>query len=89
LCELVWVLSAVYEHPKDEIIAMIHAILLTRQFQFEDKASIELALEGYRRSKADFPDCLSGRGNRAMGSEATLSFDRRLKHIETFRGLIR
>lgn len=84
LCELVWILSAVYEHRKDEIVTMIEAVLLTGQFQFEDKSSIESALEDYKTSKADFPDCLIGRRSRAAGSESTLTFDRSLKNIETF-----
>jgi predicted nucleic-acid-binding protein len=84
LCELVWILSSVYEHSKEEIVNMIEAVLLTGQFQFEDKSSIELALEDYKKSKADFSDCLIGRCNRACGSETTLSFDRRLKNLETF-----
>lgn len=84
LCELVWILSSVYEHRKEEIVDMIEAVLLTGQFQLEDKSSIELALEDYKKSKADFSDCLIGRRNRACGSETTLSFDRRLKNVETF-----
>ena len=84
LCELVWVLTAVYRHRKDEIITVIEAILLTRQFQLEDKSSIQLALEDYKRSKTDFPNCLIGRRNQAVGSEVTLTFDRRLKQIDSF-----
>ena len=84
LCELVWILTSVYDHHKDEITATIQAILLTGQFQLEDKESIEAALEDYKKTKADFSDCLIGRRNRAAGSEQTLTFDRRLKNIETF-----
>jgi predicted nucleic-acid-binding protein len=43
-----------------------------------------LALDDYRTSKADFADCLIGRRNRAHGSKLTLSFDRRLKGLDTF-----
>ena len=84
LCELVWILSAVYAHHKEEIVTMIEAVLLTGQFHLDDKASIESALEDYKRSKADFADCLIGRRNRASGSEVTLTFDRKLKGLETF-----
>ena len=84
LCELVWILSSVYEHRKEELVNMIEAVLLTGQFQLEDKSSIELALEDYKKSKADFSDCLIGRRNRASGCKTTLSFDRRLKSLETF-----
>jgi predicted nucleic-acid-binding protein len=84
LCELVWILTAVYEHAKEDIATMIDTILHTGHFRLEDKPSIEAALEDYRRTKADFADCLIGRRNRAMGCESTLSFDRNLKAIETF-----
>src|SRR5262245_50812548 len=67
LCELVWILSSVYEHHKDQIISMIEAVLLTGQFELEDKTSIELALEDYKTSSADFADCLIGRRNQASG----------------------
>ena len=84
LCELVWILTAVYEHRKDEVVKMLETVLLTGQFQLEDKSSIEQALEDYKKSKADFPDCLIGRRNRTCGCETTLSFDRKLKAIDTF-----
>ena len=84
LCELVWILSSVYEHRKDEIVAIVEAVLLTGQFRLEDKPVIELALEDYRKSKADFADCLIGRRNQAGGCESTLTFDRKLKNIDAF-----
>ena len=84
LCELVWILSSVYNHSKQEIIDAIEAILLTGQFSIEDKPSVESALEDYKNSKADFADCLIGRRNQALGCEATLTFDRRLKAVNTF-----
>ena len=84
LCELVWILNAVYEHRKEEIVKMIESLLLTGQFQFEDKLSIELALDDYKMSKADFADCLIGRRNLAGGAAATLTFDRRLNSLDTF-----
>jgi predicted nucleic-acid-binding protein len=84
LSELVWVLTAVYEHRKDEIVNMLEAVLLTGQFEIEDKHSVESALEDYKNSKADFPDCLIGRRNHAAGCESTLTFDRTLKNIDAF-----
>jgi predicted nucleic-acid-binding protein len=84
LCELVWILSSVYEHRKEDIIRTIEAILLTGQFHLEDKASVESALEDYKKSKADFSDCLIGRRNRIFRAASTLTFDRRLKGLDTF-----
>jgi predicted nucleic-acid-binding protein len=87
LCELVWILSSVYNHSKQEIIDAIEAILLTGQFCIEDKPSVESALEDYKKSKADFADCLIGRRNQALGCEVTLTFDRRLKALNTIEVL--
>ena len=87
LCELVWILTSVYDHHKEEIVETVEAILFSEHFQLEDKASVQSALEDYRKSKADFADCLIGRRNRAVGCEATLSFDRRLKDVGAFEVL--
>jgi predicted nucleic-acid-binding protein len=84
LCELAWILTSVYEHSKEEIAGMMENILLTGHFELEDKPTIESALEDYKKSKADFADCLIGWRNVRRGCEATLTFDRRLKAIETF-----
>ena len=84
LCELVWILTSVYEHTKEEIVKTIAAVLLTGDFELEDKPAVEAALEDYKKSKADFADCLIGRRNAGFGCKATLTFDRRLKAIETF-----
>lgn len=84
LCELVWILVSVYQHRKEEIIQTVEAILLTGQFELEDKPSIELALEDYKKTKADFSDCVIGQRNRALGSDTTMTFDRRLKGMKTF-----
>ena len=87
LCELVWILESVYDHHKDEIIETVEAILFSEHFRLEDRAPVESALEDYKKSKADFADCLIGRRNRASGCEVTLSFDRRLKYLEAFEVL--
>jgi predicted nucleic-acid-binding protein len=84
LCELIWILISVYEHGKDEIVNMLDVILLTGQFQLEDKPSIEAAVDDYKNTKADYADCLIGRRNRSFGCQKTLSFDRNLKSLETF-----
>jgi predicted nucleic-acid-binding protein len=84
LCELAWILDSVYEHTKDEIATMIETVLHTAQIQLEDPASVEAALEDYRKSRAGFADCLIGRRNLALGCESTLSFDRNLRGVKTF-----
>jgi predicted nucleic-acid-binding protein len=84
LCELVWILTSVYDHPKEDIIRTLDAILLTGQFELEDKPSIKAAVEDYKSTKADFADCLIGRRNQALGCDSTLTFDRNLKGLAAF-----
>jgi predicted nucleic-acid-binding protein len=43
------------------------------------------ALTDFRRSTADFSDCLIGRRNRSVGAAETATFDRSLKGLEGFR----
>jgi predicted nucleic-acid-binding protein len=84
LCELAWILISVYEHSKEDFVHTLEMILRIGHFELEDKSSIELALDDYKNSKADFADCLIGRRNVRLGCETTLTFDRRLKSVETF-----
>jgi predicted nucleic-acid-binding protein len=48
-------------------------------------ASTRQALGDFRSSKADFSDALIGRISRSLGAKHTVTFDRDLKAVETFR----
>lgn len=85
LCELVWVLAAVYEYPRAEIARAIDQILATSQFEIERLDEARQALNDFRSTKADFSDALIGRINRSLGADHTVTFDRDLRSIETFR----
>lgn len=85
LCELVWVLETGYDFERTEIVATLEKILATAQFEIEDKDVALAALHDFRRTLADFSDCLIGRRNRAVGVAETVTFDRTLKGLEGFR----
>ncbi len=85
LCELVWVLETGYNFKRSEIATAIEKILATAQFEIEDKDLALSALQDFRRTLADFSDCLIGRRNRAVGVAETVTFDRTLKGLEGFR----
>jgi predicted nucleic-acid-binding protein len=87
LCELVWVLEAGYDFPRAEIAATLEKILATAQFDVEDKDMALAALDDFLASGADFSDCLIGRRNRAAGAVQTVTFDRGLRGLESFRVL--
>jgi len=85
LCELVWVLEAGYGFTRAEIGVTLEKILATAQFEIEGKDLALAALEDFRRSTADFSDCLVGRRNRAAGAGETVTFDKELRGLAGFR----
>jgi len=87
LCELVWVLETGYGFSRPEIASVLERILATAQFEVEAKDVTVIALHDFRRSAADFADCLIGRRNRAAGVSETLTFDRGLARLAGFRVL--
>jgi predicted nucleic-acid-binding protein len=85
LCELVWVLAAVYGYSREEIAQALEQMFTTAQFEIERLDEARQALGDFRSSKADFSDALIGRINRSLGAKHTVTFDRDLKAVETFR----
>jgi predicted nucleic-acid-binding protein len=87
LCELEWVLGSAYNYSRAEIARAIEQILATAQFEVERLDEARKALADFRTTKSDFSDALIGRINRSLGAEHTMTFDRDLKAIDTFRPL--
>lgn len=87
LCELVWVLRTAYDYSREEIGAALDQILATAEFDVDRLDDARQALNDFRSTKADFTDAFVGRMNRALGADHTVTFDRGLKPLETFRVL--
>lgn len=85
LCELVWVLGTAYDYSRVEIARALDQIFATAQFEIERLDEARQALGDFRATKADYSDALIGRINRSLGAEHTVTFDRDLKAVETFR----
>jgi predicted nucleic-acid-binding protein len=85
LCELVWVLGTAYSYSREEIARALEQIFATAQFEVERLDEARQALGDFRSTKADFSDALIGRINRSLGADHTVTFDRDLKAVETFR----
>lgn len=64
LCELVWVLETAYDFSRKDIIEILEHVIMTRQFEVESHDVVWLAIQDYRKHKADFSDCLIGRKNK-------------------------
>ena len=79
VCETVWVLESAYGYPKDAIAEVLEKLLLTQQFEFEERDLVWRSLRRYREGKADLADYLIGETNRAAGCDETATFDRALR----------
>jgi len=58
VAELVWVLQYVYQTGKPEMLAMLHQLIRTRTFSFQNVEVILLALRHYEKTLAEFTDSL-------------------------------
>ena len=85
LCELVWVLETGYGFSRIEVADALDKVAATAQFEIDGKDLVLAALADFRRSAADFSDCLIGRRNRSAGAPDTATFDRSLKGLDGFR----
>jgi predicted nucleic-acid-binding protein len=86
LCELAWVLETVYGYARDEIARALEQILATAQFDVDRLDAARQALSDFRSTKAHLSDALIGRVSRSLGAAGhTVTFDRDLKEVETFR----
>ncbi|MEX0746798.1 MAG: type II toxin-antitoxin system VapC family toxin [Rhodothermales bacterium] len=85
LCELVWVLKAAYKYSREEIAMVLEKLLQTRQIVIGDRDAVRAALASYRRSSADFADCLIGRLSSEAGCKKTVTFDEQAAELDGFQ----
>jgi predicted nucleic-acid-binding protein len=87
LLEIEWVLRSRYGLPKAEILAAFSALLEAADLAFEDETSVEYALYSWKKSAADFADCLIEACNRRLGCRATATFDGKALKLAGFVSL--
>lgn len=76
ICELVWVLESGYGYPRAQVSLALERILRTLQFRIEDRSEAWAAFHVYQ-SGGDFADALVAAGNKRLGCEHTVTFDRK------------
>lgn len=84
LCELTWVLAGPYRFDKETIVTALERIVSTAQFELDSRDAITLALDEFRRGRADFADYLIGRVHQEAGCGLTVTFDRKLETCDAF-----
>ena len=79
--------SANYGFRKDEIVNTLESMLHSAAFEFENRSTVDRALQRYKQGKAYFSDYLIGAVSRQAGCVETASFDGKLKGESGFRWL--
>ena len=76
LCEVCWVLKAVYRFEKAQIAMALQALLDDSVFHVQNRALVESALTLYKRHAGQFSDHLLGAVARDEGATTTYTFDK-------------
>jgi predicted nucleic-acid-binding protein len=78
------VLRSLYSVTKNRIIEIISGLRDANDVQFEDEPAVEEALFTWKKTAADFADCLIGAKNRRLGCRATATSDLRATKLAGF-----
>ncbi|MCP9291063.1 MULTISPECIES: PIN domain-containing protein [Gracilimonas] len=84
LTELYWVLTNVYDYPKNKFIKAIDQLMNTEGFEFFDVSVLQAAIADYIDSSAGFNDCLIQQINKHNGHK-TLTFDKKASKLKEMK----
>lgn len=85
--ELIWVLTAVYDFTRDEVLRAVDLLTQMPILQFEEHDRVRRLIRMGRETPVDLPDLLIGLTAQAAGCDATLTFDRKLTRTDLFEPL--
>lgn len=85
LCETVWVLDRCYDVKREMIAVILEKILKTEQFSIQGLEMVWRALKEFRKTGADFADCLLSQINLSNGCEQTVTFDKKAAKSKGYR----
>lgn len=79
--ELEWVLRASFEYAKDEVMGALSSLLSAAELTFESERALEVALQLYHNSAADFADCVHIALAAQAGESPLWTFDKRAAKV--------
>jgi predicted nucleic-acid-binding protein len=82
--ELIWVLEAVYEIPRDEIVASLSDLLLMPILKFEQQSTLQQFIRSTQQNRYDLSDLLIAHAAKTNGCETVLTFDRKASKYDLF-----
>ena len=82
--EIFWVLEAVYEISREEIIDSIDELLLMPILQFEAQSALRSFVSSAREYKTDLSDLLIAHYAKYSGCGPVITFDKKAAKLELF-----
>jgi predicted nucleic-acid-binding protein len=80
--ELEWVLRSNFGYAKDEVMSVLSSLFSASELSFESERALEVALQLYRKSAADFADCLHIALAGAAGEQPLWTFDKGASKVD-------
>ena len=80
--ELEWVLRSLYELDKAKILTTFNQLLESREIDFQEESSLEVALSLYADNNADFADCLHIASAYSKDRVPLMTFDRNASRVD-------
>jgi predicted nucleic-acid-binding protein len=87
LLEMIWVLSAVYELTRDEVLHALELLAQMPILEFESYDDVQRLIRLGRSTRADLSDLLIGVVAQSGGCDVTLTFEKGLQQTELFEQL--
>jgi predicted nucleic-acid-binding protein len=85
LAEALWTLRSAYEQDKAGQRLAVRSLLDETAFAFEDRDSVEAALNLFERHSCGFSDCLVAAKHRRLSCDFTATFDRSMRKLPDVR----
>lgn len=79
--EFEWVLRASFGYGKDEVMEVLSNLFSAVELTFESERALEVALQLYRETGADFADCLHIALVAQAGQQPLWTFDKRAAKV--------
>jgi predicted nucleic-acid-binding protein len=80
--ELEWVLRSNFKFNKEQVTATLSSLLASAELTFESESAAEIALALYKKSSADFSDCVHIALAHMAGESPMWTFDRAAAKID-------
>lgn len=87
LLETIWVLSAVYDLAREDVVDALESLVGLPVLEFESHESVLELVRRARDERTDLPDLLIGLSGAAAGCETTLTFEKGLARTALFEKL--